>query len=715
MCFGQEKMGGVVGRILDGETKEPLTGANIFLRSTFIGATSDASGRFRISRIPAGLYTVQATMVGYRSQSLENVEVRGGIENEIEVELMPAPIQSEQVVVTASRYEQNLKEVPVSISTVTAEAIADRVSVTLDDALRYVPGVNMMQDQVNIRGSTGYSRGVGSRVLILFDGLPYTTGDTGEITWETFPMHQIDRIEVVKGAGSALYGSSALGGVVNVITKEIPTESEVRWRLYSGMYDKPRFQQWVWSDRTRFHNGGHVSFSGNTGTVAYLGSIARSVDESYKENDVYHRWGFFTKLRFSLAPTRSIGLVANVSWRTHGNFFWWKSLAEATRPAESQRNGNVDSQRGNVSFCYKEFVSQDLFYTVKAVYYGNFWRDDSAGHMNNVSASHVFYGEGQVTHQTSEYNTITFGASANYDQVNSNIFGSHPGVGGALYFQDDLKLTPEWKFTLGFRADWQRVSALPSASQFSPKLGVVYLPAEETSLRLSLGAGFRYPSISELYTAVSTGVSSLAVVPNINLKPERSLSAEIGLSQWLTESIRLECAVFQNDFDHLIEAGVDPVNLVIQFDNVTKARIRGIEAGLTSTWFEKAVSCDLSYTYTDPVDLDRGSVLKFRPRHLLYASVGADAGALHFSVDARYVSRVEAIDDNLVRLAPIINGDQRVPIRVVDTRVKYDLLDSGLPLRVGLNVTNLLNYHYVELIGNLSPVRTFTLVVEGVF
>ncbi|MBF8247714.1 MAG: Iron complex outer membrane receptor protein, partial [Bacteroidetes bacterium] len=265
--------------------------------------------------------------------------------------------------------------------------------------------------------------------------------------------------------------------------------------------------------------------------------------------------------------------------------------------------------------------------------------------------------------------------------MNSNIFGSHPGVGGALYFQDDLKLTPEWKFTLGFRADWQRVSALPSASQFSPKLGVVYVPAEETSLRFSLGAGFRYPSISELYTDVSTGVSSLAVVPNINLKPERSLSAEIGVSQWLTGSIRLECAVFQNDFDQLIEAGVDTA-LVIKFDNITRARIRGIETALASTWFEKSVSLDLSYTYTDPVDLDRGSVLKFRPRHLLYASVGAEAGALHFSVDGRYVSRVEAIDDRLVQLGPIINGDQRVPIRVLDTRVKYDLLDAGLPLRL---------------------------------
>lgn len=210
-------------------------------------------------------------------------------------------------------------------------------------------------------------------------------------------------------------------------------------------------------------------------------------------------------------------------------------------------------------------------------------------------------------------------------------------------------------------------------------------------------------------------MTSLAIVPNANLKPERSLSAEIGVSQWLTESIRFECALFQNDFEQLIEAGVDPANLVIKFDNVTRARIRGVETSLSSSLFGKAVSCDLSYTYTDPVDLDRESVLKFRPRHLLYVSVGAESGALHVSVDARYVSRVEAIDDNLVQLAPIINGDQRVPIKVLDARLKYGLLEAGLPLRVGLNVTNVLNYHYVELIGNLSPVRTFTFVVEGVF
>lgn len=711
--IGQPKTGTLTGKVVDEDTREPLVGANIFLRGTVIGTTSDVSGSFRLSSIPAGLYSVHFTFVGYRSKTMEGIVIREDTDQRIEVGLKSSPVESEQVVVTASRYEQNVHDVPAGISTVSAQAIADRVSLTLDEALRYVPGVYMMLDQVNIRGSTGYSRGVGSRVLVLFDGLPYTTGDTGEINWETFPMHQIERIEVVKGAGSALYGSNALGGVVNVITKEVPNETEVRWRVYSGVYDKPRFSQWDWSDKTRFKSGANVGVGGSQGVLRYDVSIFRLVDESYRENDVYHRWGLFTKLRYQLSTTQSVDLVANGVFRSHGNFFWWKSLSEATRPATPQRDGNVDSKRGNINFAYKEFITSDFFYTVKGIYFGNFWRDDSAGRVNNVSASHVFHGEVQAAYQTTPVNMLTFGASANYDQVNSGLFGNHPGVGAGFYLQDELKTADEWKWTLGVRFDWQRVSALPAGSQISPKIGLVYLPNEQMRLYFSAGAGFRYPSISELFTSVATGVSALSVAPNPNLQPERSVSLEIGASALVGENTMVDAAIFQNNYSDLIEASVDP-SFVIKFNNVTKARIRGGELGIKSSWFEKSINIEASYTYTDSRDLDRETVLKFRPRHILYGSLGFRSGSLRFSIDGRFVSRVEEIDENLVRLAPIVNGDQRVPIKVVDGRVSYDFTELGAHLRIGFNVYNMLNYHYVELIGNLAPVRTYMVVLESI-
>jgi len=83
--------------------------------------------------------------------------------------------------------------------------------------------------------------------------------------------------------------------------------------------------------------------------------------------------------------------------------------------------------------------------------------------------------------------------------------------------------------------------------------------------------------------------------------------------------------------------------------------------------------------------------------------------------DFRFLSRIERIDENLVRLAPIVNGDQRVAVKIVDLRMSYDLIELGAPLRVGFTINNLLNYSYVELLGNFGPVRTYVLTLEGMF
>jgi outer membrane receptor for ferrienterochelin and colicins len=716
----QSYTGSLRGIVSDAKTREPLAGVNILLRGTVRGTTTDTHGNFLIREILNGTFDVTFSLIGYTTQTVQNISIQFDSTVYLDISLTQAPIQAEQVVVTANRREQSLRDVPVSVSTVTSKMIADRLSVTLDDALRYVPGVNMMADQVNIRGSTGYSRGVGSRVLILIDGLPFITGDTGEINWETFPMFQVDRIEIVKGAGSALYGSSALGGVINVITREIGETPEIRFRLFSGIYDTPKYPKWNWSSGPRFNSGGFFSYSNRVGSFGYLVSASRSVDESYRVNDVYHRWGIYSKLNYIFSQFQNATLTTNIQWRKHGNFFWWQSLNEPTRPAQTQLNGEVNSARGNVSFAYKNILSDQFFYSLKAIYLGNFWQDDSAGRVNNTSAAHLTQFEAQGTYTASAAHVLTFGLASNYDRVISDIFGSHPGVGAAFYIQDEFTPFQSLKLTAGIRYDWQRIwkeifasPAATSPSQFNPKIGLVFSPGATTTLRASYGEGFRYPSISELFTSVSTGVSSIKIVPNDSLKPERSVSFEIGGSQWINERIFLDLALFQSDYYDLIEAGVNPNRFEILFSNVTRARIRGLEMGIKTDWFDRFLTTDFSYTYTDPVDLYQNTVLKFRPRHLLYASLAANYRQWRTEVNLRYVSRVEAIDENLVRLAPIVDGDQRVACKVVDVGATYNLINTGLPMTVGVTVKNLLNYYYVELIGNLSPLRTYYLSIEG--
>ncbi len=714
----QVPTGSLSGKVMDAENGEPLVGANVVLRGTVLGRVTNADGTFNFVNLPAGRYTIAISMVGYETAVLTDIPIIGGSTEHADVRLKSIVIQTDPVVVTASRREQSLQEVPVSVATVTAQAIAERNNVTLDEALRYVPGVNVLQDQINIRGSSGYSRSVGSRVLILFDGLPYLTGDTGEISWETIPIHHIQRVEIVKGAGSALYGSSALGGVINIITKDISDQPQLRVRLFSSVYDQPRHEEWRWYSGMRFNSGALVDYSGRYEELQYQLSLNRSMDESYRVNDTYHRWSFFTKLKYDLSPYQNVTVLGNFLTRKHDNFIWWKSLDEATRPADSQLNTSVPTQRGNINLAYKEFASDKFFYTIKGMYFGNYWEQDSLNVTNLHARSDLFQAEFQGNYEASSEHILTFGMMGSYTQVVSDIFSSPLGAGAAIYVQDEYAPAERWNVTAGVRFDYQRVSERGSKGLLNPKLGVVYNPDAETKLRAAYGSGFRFPSIGEWYTQYGGGGSiPLRVEVNTNLQVERSNTYEVGASKVWDDFASVELSLFRNDFDNLIEAGVVVENgePYAQFENVTKARIQGGELGANIQLVKKVLSTDIGYTYTYPEDVSTGAILKFRPRHLFFGGASFTQDDFRASADYRYMSRIERIDDNLVQLAPIIHGDQRTEIHIVDLRASYDLLSSGLPVRVGFNINNVLNYHYVELIGNLAPVRSFALILEGVF
>ena len=171
------------------------------------------------------------------------------------------------------------------------------------------------------------------------------------------------------------------------------------------------------------------------------------------------------------------------------------------------------------------------------------------------------------------------------------------------------------------------------------------------------------------------------------------------------------------DYSELIEAGVDTAShpIAIRFSNVTNARIRGGEADLKFNIVDRVLRAEGGYTFIDSKDLSTGGVLKFRPRHTLYGSLKLNVDRLSIVGDYRYLSRVEAIDSNLVRFAPITDGDALVPIKVADIRAFYEFSELGLPIRCGVSVTNVFNYHYVELIGNLAPGRLVSFSIDGVF
>ncbi len=341
----QVPRGSISGVVRSASTGVPLVGVNVVLQGTVRGTATGPGGKFTLARLPAGEYRVVFSMVGYERRTEGPIRLEGGSEVSLTVDLKETVIEAEAVVVTASRREQLKLEAPVSMATLSAADVLNQSAATLDEVLRQVSGVHMTQDQINIRGSSGYSRGVGSRVLLLLDGVPYLTGDTGEINWETIPVHQIERIEVVKGAGSALYGSSALGGVVNVLTRDIPDQTDVRFHLAGGLYDRPKYPKWDWSEKLRSHTIASLTASRRLGAFAVLLSVRGNIDESYRANDMYRRWSSYAKVRYDISSTSAVTVTGNLLRRTHGNYFWWRSLNEATRPADIQLNRSVTSRR----------------------------------------------------------------------------------------------------------------------------------------------------------------------------------------------------------------------------------------------------------------------------------------------------------------------------------------------------------------------------------
>lgn len=701
----------LTGRVTDQTDGQPLVAVNVVLKGTLRGTVTDSKGEFTLTNIPAGTYSVVFSLVGYQRETRTGVRFEAGHVLRLDVALQPSEIETEQIVVTAAKRAQAVEEVPVSVSFVDAKEISYRNSITIDDALRYVPGVNMTEWQVNIRGSSGYSRGAGSRVLMLVDGIPLLTGDTGELNFETIPVGQIERLEVVKGASSALYGSSALGGVINVITRPIPSEPETRLRVYGGLYSRPAYQEWDWGGGDRLSDGESVSHSQRFGPLGLSLFLSRMADDGYRQNDSRRRYNGFLKMNYGLSDVEALNLSFSVLHQKRGSFLYWKALNFALMPPETQLGDEVQSTRFFLASQYNRIASDKLSYSVRALWYRNRW-EDTIDLGSRASQSDVLRAEVQATMLLDARQTVTAGIEGTLDDVRADLFGKRSGGGAAVYAQDEIHLADGLTLTLGARYDYHDLDSLEANSQFNPKAGLVYTPAQGTTLRASYGRGFRAPAVAEAF--IATSISGLIVDPNPNLKPERSSSYEVGASHLFGDGVLTDVAFFQSNFDNLIEPGFTASGRG-QFQNVTKARVRGVEVSAKASFWERALSLGFGYTYVYPEDISRNDILKYRPRHLFYANALLSFDIFTAGADFRYISRMERIDDEFVRLGIVRDGDQRVAAYVTDFRLGADFSKLGHPMIATLNITNAFQYNYVELIGNLMPPRNIVLVLEWRF
>jgi len=698
--------GRIAGRISSAINNEPLPGTNVIIRGSLLGAATDLGGEYYIDGVTAGAVTLEALNIGFQAKR-KTIIVSHGETVLVNFQLHPKVHKSPEIVVTGAKRASRKMDSPVTITTISEDQIRLRNPVTIADVLPYESGVQIIDGQLNIRGSSGYARGAGSRVQILVDGFPAIAFDNGAIYWDAIPAQNIERIEILKGPGSALYGSSAMGGVVNIITRPISSVRRSNVTLGGGIYAKPGDKRQIWTDRTMLQEDWQVQHEQLFGRLGFALGIGQSNSSGYRQNGWYRRTLLNARLEYALPDNRS--LMSRILYidDSHGSFTQWRSPIQSFHTPLNTEDDQVLTNKLQWSTLYNRIVSARYSRLLRLNVFRTSFDNDMASN-TSAATSQTFNGEVQLDYRPGESHYLTAGLDASINQVRSDIWGDHRGTDLALFLQNEMNVSALIGLTGGLRWDMHRIDDASIQSKVNPKFGLILKLREHLTLRGSLGWAFRAPVAAEMF--IETQQYLFQVKSNPDLQSETSIAGEVGL-YWQTYFLTLDAALFHSHYEQLIEPILDPDDQKIQFRNITEAVIQGAEITVDWKWPLIPASSRVSYTYIDPRDLTADDVLAYRHRHSLVISeqlIFSDW--LSLGIDYRYLSkmaRVQLFPENSKT-----GADQRVPIHLVGGFCNINLQKS---LNLSLSVENLFQYSYVMVERNMGPVRLAKLRMNYVF
>ncbi|UCH63129.1 MAG: TonB-dependent receptor [Fidelibacterota bacterium] len=694
----------IVGHVTAAGSGESLIGANVSLIGTFYGAATDSEGNFLIKELPPGSYTLLVSMIGYRNVTVDSIIVRAGETLVQEVTMDRDVLKSPQIVVSAARFEQDIMEAPISVSVLGVRQIFDKAAFSLEEVVIDESGVTSVKGQLNIRGASGYTLGAGSRSLLLLDGVPLLGSAAGNIVWTVVPSSEIERVEIMKSAGSALYGSSAMGGVLNIITRNASASPENKLRIRLGRYSQPRFDQWRWRNDPGLVYTVEATHARPFGDHSGWLRLQRNSTPGFTELNWLNAWNLTGKLKLNFGSRYTAVLYANYYSENKGLESVWKSPAEPFEAPAICADDKSVGQKFNLNGFGNYIYSPRVVVKAKAAWYDVWWRNH--GTNTDFSREQKYFSELQGAANWSSTLSTKAGVALERGWINARIFGVHNSTMVAAYLHARQKVG-HWLVSLGARNEQYYVDGEYLDGALAPSLAVNWRRYDWLSLRSSVGGGFRVPTIAEMFSHSQLNV--FKVEPNPDLKTEASVSFEAGgtmiLSGLVFDQVRLDGAVFVNRFNQIIEPVPDNLG-IIHFENITDARIAGQELSLSAVLPAERGLIKVAYTHLDPVILSlAGNVidtLSYRYRHNLQNTLTLNFGAVAATVEYRYASRLEKTE--LFDTNPLTGQDRRVPLHLVNSGLAWNAGEWEVLLRI----ENLFQYYYVELERNMAAERLIT-------
>ncbi|MBI1289606.1 MAG: TonB-dependent receptor plug domain-containing protein [Flavobacteriales bacterium] len=681
----------ITGKITDESNGELLTGVNIFSQDN-VGASSDLDGAYTLKLTP-GKHKVTYKFIGYEPITKE-FNLKAGETVVHNVKMSTGSTALDLVVVTGSAFEKKVSDEMVTIDVVKDYLMENTAAPDLKAAVAKVPGVTIMDGQASIRGGGGYSYGVGSRVQMVTDNIPLLTGDLKDIQWNAIPMEIVDQIEVVKGASSVLYGSGAMNGVIHVRTGWATDKPETKFRIYSGIYGNPGQKDARWWDKSSspLFTGAFFSHRRKIKNVDLVIGAHAGSDLSYlqrgQRQEIRGNWK--TRVQSVKVKGLSYGLNGSVQYQQSGRFTLW---ANNTDGAYKPLDGTSSEDKYlfvNVDPWIQYSAGKFGIHTLRSRYYRVERRDVD---WEDPSVSNVMYFDYRFQNEFKHKFTVTAGVQYQHIWSYSILYqdqGTLLTHNPSVYAQVEKRFLDRISLLVGVRDEWNNVIGLrKQTSKPIVRAGANFKVAKATNIRMSFGQSFRFPSIGEKFISASLG--PIKILPNHDLVAESGWSAELGLKQGFKVSGwrgYFDFALFWTEFKNMVEyrfglfddGEPDPIIAFKPF-NVTKARVAGVEFGLTGEGKlgPIPVRVYLGYTFNYPADLQADttqqnvgvymrnffssikhsdsltqtlSILKYRTTHVFKSDIEFDVWKFTVGYSCQYYSSINRIDDSFNAFLP---------------------------------------------------------------